>query len=148
MLDNCQPQFDIAKEIENLPSKKVDEQIAQLIADLQEEKKVIAISSPEDKAVTLFCATELEIERPDFAQMNYILDENCNKCGTCAKVCPTANIKVTGHIEFSARCICCQARIHACPKHAIHLKNERNTERWRNPDVTLVELINANNQMQ
>ena len=148
MLDNCQPQFDIAKEKVKLPTKKVDEQIAHLIADIQVKKKATAKSSFGDKASTWLCETVFNIERPDYAQKNYSVDKNCNKCRTCAKVCPVSNIKVTDHVEFSAHCVCCQACIHACPKHAIHFKGERNTERWRNQDVSLAELITANNQMR
>lgn len=148
MLDNCQPQFDIAKEKEKLPSKKVDEQITQLIADIQAKKKITAKSSFGDKAATWLCATAFNIEKPDYAQKNYSVDANCIKCETCAKVCPALNIKVTDHVEFSTHCVCCQACIHACPKHAIHFKGERNTDRWRNQNVSLAELIAANNQMR
>lgn len=147
MLDNCQPQFDIAKEKIKLPSKKVDEQIAHLIADIQVKKKITAKSSFGDKFATWLCDTAFNIERPDYAQKKYSVDENCSRCGTCAKVCPVSNIKVTDHVAFSDHCVCCQACIHACPKQAIHCKRERNTVRWRNQDVTLAELIKANNQM-
>ena len=145
MLDNCQPQFDIAKEKEKLPGKKVDESIAKIIEDIKQQKKVIAKSGFSDKAATWLCETVLNIEKDDYAK-NYNVDDNCIKCGTCAKVCPMANIKVTSSVEFFDHCACCQACIHACPKHAIHFKRERNTERWRNYDVKLSEIIAANNQ--
>jgi MinD superfamily P-loop ATPase len=77
---------------------------------------------------------------------SFSVDENCIKCGTCAKVCPMANITVTDHVEYHHNCCTCQACIHACPTHAIHFKSERNTERWRNPEVSLKEIIQANDQ--
>lgn len=146
MLDNCQPQFDIAREKEKLPSKKVDEQIAQLINDLHIKRKMTAKSSFGDKTATWLCTAVLTIEKPDYAQKYYTVDENCNTCGTCAKVCPTKNIFVSDHVSFSSGCVCCQACIHACPKQAIHFKRERNNVRWRNPDVSLHEIIAANQQ--
>lgn len=145
MLDNCQPQFDIAKEKEKLPGKKVDESIAKIIEDIKMQKKVNAKSSFVDKAGTWFCETLLTIEKDDYAK-NYSVDDNCILCSTCSKVCPMANVVVTDKVEFLDHCACCQACIHACPKHAIHFKGERNTERWRNPDVSLGEIINSNNQ--
>ena len=148
MLDNCQPQFDIAKQKAKLPAKKVDEQIAGIVADIKARKHQDMPSSFGDKAGTWICKV-LGMEKESYAQSypkNYSVDENCIKCGTCAKVCPMGNIAVTDTVAFSDQCACCQSCIHACPKHAIHFKHERNTERWRNPDVTLKELIQANSQ--
>ncbi|MDO5294797.1 MAG: EFR1 family ferrodoxin [bacterium] len=147
MLDNCQPQFDIAKEKEKLPRKHVEEQINQIIRDIEAKKKVTATSSFVNKAATWLCTSVIRTEKDDYAK-KYTVDENCIKCGICAKVCPAANIKVTDHVEFYDHCVCCQACIHACPKQAIHMKGERSTERWRNPEVTLAELIAANNQVK
>ncbi|AYD40920.1 4Fe-4S ferredoxin [Clostridium fermenticellae] len=145
MLDNCQPQFDIAEEKKKLQGKKVDESIAKIIKDVKQQKKVTAKSRFSDKAATWFCENVFNIEKDDYAK-NYSVDDNCIKCGTCAKVCPTANIKITNNVEFLEHCACCQACIHACPQHAIHFKRERSTERWRNYDVKLSEIILANNQ--
>lgn len=145
MLDNCQPQFDIAKQRDKLPKKQVDKSIAKVIEDIREQKKVVAKSTFVDKIGTLLCETVFNIEKDDYAK-KYIIDDNCIRCKTCEKVCPMGNVKVTNHVEFLNHCACCQACIHACPKHAIHLKWERNTERWRNPDVKLSEIIEANNQ--
>jgi ferredoxin len=145
MLDNCQPQFDIAKQKAKLPEKKVEEQIAKIVSDIRERKSQDMPSSLGDRFGTWLCE-RLNIEPADYAIRNYSVDGNCIKCGTCVKVCPMGNVRVTDTVVFSDRCACCQACLHACPKHAIHFKHERNTERWRNPDVTLKELIEANNQ--
>lgn len=145
MLDNCQPQFDISKEIKKLPDKHVNEQIDQIIVDIRNRKSLSYKSSFVDKAGTWLCETVLNIETNDYAK-HYSIDENCILCGTCAKVCPAGNVKIGTKVEFSNNCACCQACIHACQKHAIHYKRERSSERWRNPDVTLSEIIKSNNQ--
>jgi hypothetical protein len=35
--------------------------------------------------------------------------------------------------------------VHLCPQNALHLKNEKSGERWRNPDISLAEITRANN---
>ncbi len=145
MLDNCQPQFDIAKQKEKLSGKKVDEQIDAITADIATRKHQSLKSSLGDRFGTWLC-TKLNIEPEDYPKRNFSVDDKCVLCGTCAKVCPMGNISVTDKVAFAKHCACCQACVHVCPQNAIHFKHERNTERWRNPDVSLKELIEANSQ--
>ena len=35
--------------------------------------------------------------------------------------------------------------VHNCPKNAIHLKNEKSNARFRNPEVSVKDLVEANN---
>lgn len=81
-----------------------------------------------------------------FAQ-KYIVNDDCNSCGTCAKVYPAKNINVQEMVEFFDHCAGCQACLHLCPKNAIHLKNEKSDVHWRNPEVSLKEIIQANNRI-
>lgn len=55
MLDNCQPQFDIAKEREKLLEKKVDKQIADVIKDIEQRKKHSLKSGVTDRLNTWLC---------------------------------------------------------------------------------------------
>lgn len=147
MLDNCQPQFDIAKQRETLPKKNIEQHLNEIIIDLKAGKKLMAKTGVGGRIMTRFTRM-LTIEHPDYAK-KYIIDENaCVKCKTCEKVCPMANIKIGKAVSFGNQCACCQACIHSCPKKAIHMKGERNTERWRNPEVSLAELIEANNRLK
>jgi ferredoxin len=75
-----------------------------------------------------------------------MVNGQCVKCGVCAKVCPAKNIAVTDKVRFSDHYEACLACVHLCPQNAIHLKNERSGKRWRNPEVSLAEIINANNR--
>ncbi|WP_297634956.1 EFR1 family ferrodoxin [uncultured Clostridium sp.] len=145
MLDNYQPSFDIAKEKEKLPKKNVEENLTKIVEDIKGKKKLKAKNGLGRKAGTWIMSNVLNFEKSDYAKQ-YTVDDNCVKCGICAKVCPKGNIKVTDYVEFFEDCVCCQACIHACPKKAIHLKKEKSIERWRNPEVKLSEIIDANNQ--
>ena len=150
MVDNCQPMFDIDKEIELLPSKDVDGQISQVIADISSRiKRPTVEMTPSDKRGTFFCTRIMRLNS-DKSVRNFpkrlTIDENCVLCGTCAKVCPTGTIRVTDKVQFGSGCISCQACLHVCPKGAIHVKGEKNSRHWRNPEVSVEELIAANEQ--
>ncbi|MCL2757384.1 MAG: 4Fe-4S binding protein, partial [Coriobacteriia bacterium] len=76
---------------------------------------------------------------------SYIVNSKCIRCGICAKVCPARNIIVKDKVFFSTHCEGCLACVHHCPRNALHLNNEKSDKRWINPEVTLAEIIKANN---
>ncbi len=52
-------------------------------------------------------------------------DENlCNRCGTCAQVCPMGSISREDPSVVNGICIKCQACIRACPTQAKHFEDE------------------------
>ena len=86
---------------------------------------------------------------PNYEKMSQKLsvDDKCNHCKVCMNVCPAGNIEVNDKVHFGKRCTGCLACVHNCPQNATHFKWERGSSRWRNPDVSLNEIINANNRM-
>ena len=47
----------------------------------------------------------------------------CIRCGRCANVCPTGDVRLTGNLpqwQHDGSCTNCLACYHHCPKHAIH----------------------------
>lgn len=85
----------------------------------------------------------VHILRKDAAQ-DYIVNDNCIKCGVCAKVCPANNIAVTDKVAFFDHCEVCYACLHNCPQNAIHMKMEKSVVRFRNEHVSLQDIIQAN----
>lgn len=72
----------------------------------------------------------------------YEVNGNCTGCSTCVKICPTCNIQMKdGKVLFGANCNCCLACIQNCPQTAIHMKCEKSGIRYRNPEVSLAELL-------
>ena len=51
-------------------------------------------------------------------------EELCDKCGTCAKVCPVGSISMENLSEVNGICIKCQACIKKCPKGAMYFDDE------------------------
>ena len=91
----------------------------------------------------------------DFGRMYsfplYGVNEDYIGCGTCTRVCPRGCIRLEdGRPVYDyTDCINCMACAHACPKIAIKLtcvKEPNPNARYRNPNITLAELIQANRQ--
>lgn len=71
---------------------------------------------------------------------NFFVDDKCTKCETCERICPMANIKISGgKPAWNHNCGVCYACIQWCPQQAIHIKNE--TCRYRNPEITAQDLF-------
>lgn len=76
----------------------------------------------------------------------FTVEEQCTLCKTCAKVCPEKNITVDKSVKFGKNCISCLACTQNCPQNAIRYKHEKSKARYRNPDVSLNEIIESNNR--
>jgi ferredoxin len=71
------------------------------------------------------------------------VDDQCDHCGICEKVCPVGNIessKSTGP-AWQHNCINCLACYHHCPRAAIQLGKEEPMKRYRHPEIDLAELV-------
>lgn len=56
---------------------------------------------------------------------DYRVDETCNACGICEKVCPTRSIRMNeGKPIWSSSCEQCMRCVNFCPKQAIYQKAE------------------------
>lgn len=150
MVDNGLPAFDIEEELRIDPKKRVDEHIAQLAADVRLRRAYVQPTTDEDR--------QHHLEYMQFDDRIELLAEgellrvsaDCNACGICARVCPTGNIRVSGIAEHGfTRCIGCLACIHACPAKAtkfVELTEKNPNVHYRNPHISLAEIIAANDQ--
>ena len=147
MVDNFLPVFDIAKQIQKLPEKKTEENLQKIVADIHARKTGAPKTSLMWRGVTVAVQIlEGLYMNGEIAQKNFTINEKCTNCGICAKVCPTGNVSVTDKVIFSNACEACLGCVHHCPRNAIHMKRERSSERFRNPEVTLEEIQEANSQ--
>jgi ferredoxin len=148
MVDNFLPVFDIESEIKKLPEKRTEENLSQIVDDIKKRKEYIPSISLKAKAMAPLMKKMLQNKVEEYSAQGFVVSDGCTLCGICAKVCPTANISVSEKITFSDKCESCYACVHACPQTAIHLKKEKSDKRFRNPEVSLQEIITANNQLK
>jgi ferredoxin len=73
----------------------------------------------------------------------FTVSRDCTQCGTCEKICPRNNIKLTASgLAFSHNCELCHACIQLCPKFAIRHSNfDDNPRQYRNKEVRVSELF-------
>jgi ferredoxin len=71
------------------------------------------------------------------------VDEKCDHCGICAKVCPAENIMMTdGKPVWNHRCEQCLACIQWCPMEAIQYgKKTPKYQRYHNPEIRLKDVL-------
>lgn len=146
MVDNYLPGFEMQNQIETLPQKNVDGQIAQVLDDIANRAQVSVDITPAVKAKMAMFQKMLAkpILRKDTAQ-SYIVTDQCVRCGICAKVCPANNVSVCDDgVTFLDRCEVCYACLHNCPQNAIHVREEKSEVRFRNEHVCLSDIIEAN----
>ena len=145
MVDTALQRFETAKQIANLPKKEVERHLAAIVADIESRRQFIGKTNFNDRMIDRVYHSLGKAEIADGKAQRYIVDGNCIGCGTCAKVCPSDNIEMLDkRPAFLNRCEGCLGCLHNCPKTAIHLKNERSTARFRNPEVKVSEIIAAN----
>jgi ferredoxin len=74
---------------------------------------------------------------------DFWVDEKCNDCGICAKVCPAENILIdSGKPSWLHHCEQCLACIQWCPQEAIQYgKKTPAYERYHHPDVKIKDMM-------
>ena len=79
---------------------------------------------------------------------NYSIDDSCNYCFICVKVCPVKNIEIIENKPiFKNNCEQCVACIQFCPQKAINYKDlTQKRKRYTNPEINYLELFEHNNK--
>ena len=77
------------------------------------------------------------------AKVKFFVDERCDSCGVCEKVCPVCNIKlIDGRPVWDKKCEQCLACLHWCPKEAIQFGNSTSKrKRYHHPSVALKDFL-------
>ena len=147
MVDNYLPVYKVEDQLAKLPDKKIEENLAQILANIKSRKTNRSAAALPHKPSAVNIQTRARIFSDGKSAKKYIVNERCTKCGICAKVCPTANITVTDdQVIFGENCEECLGCVHHCPQNAIHLPDEKSTARFRNEHVLLKEIIDSNCQ--
>lgn len=147
MVDNYLPLFEVSDQLNRGKDGPADLKIDAIIRDIQARKQFSARPGLFQRLVSAAFSALWENKKAMAGRdKNFTINDSCNACGMCRKVCPTGNIAGTGEPEYRGFCAFCLGCIHLCPRNAIHLKNERSGKRFKNPNVTVAELIQGNTQ--
>ena len=145
-VDNSMSMASIEKQIAKKANSNFAPKMTEIIKNIAERKQ-----NQDKKAgafTNVFSFVISKIPNYENVPKNYLIDQKCNKCETCTKVCPGRNIEVKESVRFGKDCTGCLACLHLCPKNAMHMKRERSSARWRHPEVSLQEIITANNRCE
>ncbi len=76
---------------------------------------------------------------------SFWVDEKCNECGICQKVCPAGNVELPeGKPTWKHRCEQCFACLQWCPKEAIQYgKKTPQYKRYQHPEVAVNDIIKS-----
>lgn len=75
------------------------------------------------------------------------VDDKCNGCATCAKVCPVQNIKmIENKPVWQHHCEMCLACDEWCPTKAIHHWCKIEGKDYHHPDVTISDMLRQNDK--
>lgn len=70
------------------------------------------------------------------------VDEKCNRCGICVKVCPVNNIQIEGNYPvWQHNCEMCFACHEWCPQKAVHHWGRKEGVYYHHPQISLQDLI-------
>ena len=147
MVDNYLPAFDMMDEKQL--DKKIPEQLSAVITDINNKKTGFPTATDAGRKLHKRVALMNKLYPSANNGGALVITDKCVGCSICQKVCPIGNIAVSNGLakRLNKKCEFCLACIHNCPNNAIALKRERNpNERYRNENITLDEIINANNQ--
>jgi ferredoxin/flavodoxin len=123
--------YKIAKTLFNLLMMPMYKLIQQPVTKALKEKAKL----PLDSKLKYF-------ELMPLTDKSIIVDEKCNGCGTCAKVCPVKNINIVDkRPEFQHRCEICFACDEWCPSNAIHHWSRAEGVKYHHPEVKISDMI-------
>lgn len=145
MVDNYVPLFNVAKQVAALPRKDVPGHLAPILSDVRQRTRrqlsAGIIGSIAGWGMKLY-------KMPSDVYKRWNIDaEKCVRCGACYKACPIGNVQFDGvnPPTIGHRCVLCCGCYHNCPKGAISYKQVP-VYCYRNPDVSLSEILTSNNQ--
>lgn len=144
MVDNYYPLYDVARQIDNLPKKRVKEKLDIIRTDVATRLKRAGNVDIFDRL-----AGVTVLFKPDYTKHSrrfYIEERKCTRCGICETVCPSGDLVCDNGIPRfrSEVCEACGACTHNCPQNAIRYRGERSPNRYRNSKITLKDIIKAN----
>lgn len=83
------------------------------------------------------------LESIQLMDYGFYCDDQCVRCGTCAKICPVDNIKMTAEgPQWQHHCEQCFACLHWCPESALQFgSGTAGRRRYHHPGISLPDML-------
>lgn len=143
MIDNYIPMFDMKDQLAKEDSKKIEENLNDIIKDVELSKQWFPKRHLLKQIVTI-AAQKFYMNKKGMDDIKLTVSDSCTACKICEKVCPVNNIVVTDKPYFKNNCDECLGCINICPSKSISHKREKSRERFRNQNVSVNEIIQSN----
>ena len=144
MAENCITFSDMAKQKGD--SEKQQKDISALLDDIGARRAFIRSDSPFKRFMTKKHQKDYEFPTGEGITGDITVNEKCTGCGICTKVCPMKNINLKdARPAFGKNCVSCGACLQDCPRNAMLHMKEKSPARYRNPHVSLEELMYPGN---
>ncbi len=145
-IDNYLPQYDLVEQYKM--EKHTEESLDQIIKDIEENKTGVPEANFTMKLATDILHFGMLHVKSLNSPKEFSVNEDCVSCGLCSRVCPRGNIEIVeGKPVFHNSCEFCLACVNNCPKKAIKIKRDKNSnERYRNENIRIQEIVEANQQ--
>ena len=160
MVDNWLPNFDMNEQMKI--DKHILENLKKISSDVDAQKQwheeVTQEERDQHKGFLERTGIDPEVGFLMKSEKYFTATDDCIDCGVCTFVCPRGNYELTGRgVRIEGDCEFCFACIQNCPQKAIRfIEQEEGTwpdgkevnpnARYRNENVSLMELKMANNQ--
>lgn len=122
---------------------KLEESIVSISNDIVCEKSYIEKGSYLQYRFSRFLSSKKIADDTRVWDKDFSVNENCNGCSICSKVCQVNNIKMNNNKpNFQHNCQRCMACIQYCSKNAIRYKNKDiNKPKYYHPEFSATKMI-------
>jgi len=132
-----------SREVQEKKFEAAVKKIPGIVATIKNrEKKPVEKGQPWQRWL-LTLIYKLSYSRIPKMDARFMVDEKCNHCGICSRICPAGNIVMAdGRPTWNHHCEQCLACIQWCPEKAIQYGEKTAAyERYHHPEITLKDML-------
>ncbi len=131
------------KEKQNQRFYSAGKKISAIAAAIKKREEKPVEKGPLWKRILFTLFYKMSFSQVPKMDRKFWVDEKCNQCSICTKVCPSGNItSQDGKPVWSHRCEQCFACLQWCPQRAIQCgKKTPQYERYHHPEIRLADLL-------
>lgn len=121
------------------------DKISSIAAGVREGKVQSVEKGPLWQRIVFSWIYKMSFSRVPEMDKSFWVDEKCNSCGICVKVCPAANVAMeNGKPAWNRRCEQCFACLQWCPKEAVQYgKKTPKYQRYHHPEIELKDVLKS-----